>query len=355
MNTLSNFSASEFGHFSFLENSGISLLKSSFRAKRPDDDLDSAINFNLDCSFESSFQGPEENFAESYRFWEDFEPLSDTAVISRDSDLRSQRKGAEIIPSIVSTTVHIALMVAIAFSSGAGSIGQYGSSPDRVFVKLIDQNALIVRENGHASFESAASCPSIAKRSKEEEGKSEKETSNKPQNMSTETDNGADHVCDGSSDRDTADEKDIKLVERDLSSPKKTDQKDDVNFDSPSRQDSVASLPSVARAEQRSAAAQGEEADKFKKMVLSAIYKVAYYPRDALHKKEYGEALVSFVVVSDGSIEDLTVVKKSGSELLDKAAFKIVEKASTHFPAIPETLGHKKINYVVPITFKKRL
>ncbi len=130
--------------------------------------------------------------------------------------------------------------------------------------------------------------------------------------------------------------------------------KDDVNSDSPSLQDSVASLPSVARAEQRSAAPQGEEADKFKKMVLSAIYKVAYYPKEALHKKEYGEALVSFIVVSDGSIEDLTVVKKSGSELLDKAALTIVEKASTHFPAIPETLGHKKINYVVPITFKKR-
>ncbi len=225
MTTLSNFSAAEWGHFSFLENSGVSLLKSFFRSKRSDADLDSDVDFNLDYSFESSFQGPEENLSECYRFLEDFEPLSDTTVISMNSDLRSWRKGMDIIPSIISTIVHIALIIAIAFSAGAGSIGQYGSSPDRIFVKLIDPNALIVRENGHASFESAASCPSIAKRSKEEKGKNEKETSNKPQTMSTETDNGADHDCDGSSDRDTADEKDIKLVERDLSVPKNHDKK----------------------------------------------------------------------------------------------------------------------------------
>ncbi|MFA6224446.1 MAG: energy transducer TonB [Desulfomonilaceae bacterium] len=354
MATLSNSSAAEWGHFSFLENSGLSLLKLFFRSKRSDADLDSDVDFNLDYSFDSSFQGREANLSERCLFLEDFEPFSDTPVISLNSDLRSWRKGMDIIPSIISTTVHIALIIAIAFSASAGSIGQYGSSPDQIFVKLIDPNALIVWDSGHASLESTASCPSIAKRSKGEKDKNEKETSKKPQNISTETDNGKDLDCDGSSDRDTADEKDIKLAERDLSVPQNPAKRDYVNSDSPSLQDSVASLPSVARAEQRSAAPQGEEADKFKKMVLSAIYKVAYYPKEALHKKEYGEALVSFIVVSDGSIEELTVVKRSGSELLDKAALTIVEKASTRFPAIPEILGHKKINYVVPITFKKR-
>jgi protein TonB len=89
-------------------------------------------------------------------------------------------------------------------------------------------------------------------------------------------------------------------------------------------------------------------------MVLSAIYRAAYYPKEALRHKEAGESFVSFVVVGAGSIEKVAVVKKSGSEVLDQAALKIVEKASRHFPAIPKTLGYKSINYVVPITFKKR-
>jgi protein TonB len=89
-------------------------------------------------------------------------------------------------------------------------------------------------------------------------------------------------------------------------------------------------------------------------MILTAIHEVAFYPKGALHRREFGETLVSFTILSDGSIENLSVVRKSGSESLDKAALRIVEKASSHFPPIPETLGHNKLNYVIPITFRRK-
>lgn len=279
---------------------------------------------------------------------------SDAPTVLKHYAPGSYRKCTGIVSSMISAIAHLAAIFTVAFSTNIGSIGQYGNSSERIFVKLIDPNAVTVQQNRYASIDAAASCPSIAKRSKAEKGKSEKETSNKTQKRLTETDKIKDPVCDGPSDTATPTKRDVKLVERDISSPQKTNQKDDVNFDSPSLQDSVASLPSVASAEQRSAAPQGEEADKFKKMVLSAIYSAAYYPKEALRHKEAGEAFVSFVVVGAGSIEKVAVVKKSGSEVLDQAALKIVEKASSHFPAIPETLGYKRINYVVPITFKKR-
>lgn len=371
MNTTPNHSVAELDQFNFVENSRVSILESLFKSKQPEVESNPAIDSILDCSFKNSNTSAEENLPDFYRISEDFVEITtdcagdlnlplldysfgDAPIISKPYDLGSYRKNTDISSSLISTIAHFAVIFAIALSNHIGWIGQYGNSPERIFVKLIDSNAVTVQQNKHASIDSAASCPSIAKRSKKEQGKSEKETLNKPQKTVTETDKGNDPGCDGSSDKATTNEKDIKLVERDISSPKNTEKKDDVNFDSLSLQDSVASLPSVASAEQRSAAPQGEEADNFKKMVLSAIFKVAYYPREALLQKESGEAFVSFIVVSDGSIESLTVVKKSGSELLDRAALKIVQKASTHFPPIPETLGHKKINYVVPITFKKR-
>ena len=284
--------------------------------------------------------------------------LNDSCVdepnVSKSYNLGSHHKDTDVVSSLISMAAHFTVIFAIAFSTHIGWIGQYGNSSDRVFVNLIDPNAVIVQQNRHASFDSAASSPSIAKRSKKEQGKREEETSKNTQKSDTDPEKGENYDSNGSSDKVTTNDKNIKLVEKDISPSKNSQKNDNVNFDSPSMQDSVASLPSEASQEQRSAAPQGEEADKFKKRVLSAIYKAAYYPRDALRQKEYGEASVSFTIVSNGSIECLTVVKKSGSEILDKAALNIVEKASAHFPAIPETLGHNKINYVVPITFKKR-
>ncbi|MGC8604783.1 MAG: energy transducer TonB [Desulfomonilaceae bacterium] len=278
----------------------------------------------------------------------------ETYINLKPENLDLSCKNIHVFASIISTTAHFAAIIALAISTYVGSIGQYGNSSERLFVSLVDPSAIVVQQDRRASIDSAPSCPSIARRSKKEEGKIKNETSNKTQTALSATDKGKDVSSDGPSDINSTNKSDIKFVERDISPSKKTDREDNLNFDSPSMQDSVASLPSEASKEQRSAAPQGEDADKFKKMVMAAIYKVVYYPRDALRLKESGEASVSFTIVSNGSIEGLTVVKHSGSEILDKAVLKIVEKASKKFPTIPKTLGYSKINYVVPITFKKR-
>jgi TonB family protein len=398
MNATPNHSAAELDQSCFAENSRMSILGSLFKSRNLEVELSPGIDSSLDCSFGNCNTSGDENLPEFYRLSENLEyggafrtissqtkdtgpfpnaidesfiesrtdcsvdinlPLlegscSDAPTISKHCVLGSYRKDTDITSSVFSTIAHLAVFFAVAFSINIGSIGQYGNSSERIFVKLIDPSSMAVQQNRPASIDSAASCPSIAKRSKKDQGQGKEEILKNTQKTARDMEKGADPGCNGPSDKVTTNERDIKLLERDISSAKKTDQKDDVNFESPSMQDSVASVPSVASAEQRSAAPQGEEADKFKKMVLSAIYRAAYYPRAALRQKEAGEAFVSFVVVGAGSIESVAVVKKSGSEILDQAALKIIEKASTHFPAIPETLGHKRINYVVPITFKKR-
>ncbi|MGC8659603.1 MAG: energy transducer TonB [Desulfomonilaceae bacterium] len=341
------------------------------RSEKLEDESCCEIDPTFDCSFECSDEDSDEalrcpatidksfaqenvNHTVETKLPLVIDSLQATPTISETYNLRSHRGDAKIIYKLISTFAHFSAILCAMLPINIGSIGQYGNSPERIFVKLIDPNVLTVQQDRRESIDSAASSPSIARRSKKDQSNGKQESLNRTPAKLTENDKSNIAGSEGSIDNSTSNAKNIKLVERDISPKKTDDRKDDTNFDSPSLQDSVASLPSVASAEQGSAAPQGRDADKFKKRILSAIYKAAYYPRAALNKKGYGEVYVSFIIAGDGSVEDVAIVRKSGSDILDKTALEIVLKASAHFPAIPETLGQTRINYVVPITFKKR-
>ena len=55
----------------------------------------------------------------------------------------------------------------------------------------------------------------------------------------------------------------------------------------------------------------------------------------------------------DGSLANVAIVAHADSKVLDEAALKIVEKASSHFPPVPDSLMKEQVSYVVPIVFKK--
>jgi len=125
--------------------------------------------------------------------------------------------------------------------------------------------------------------------------------------------------------------------------------------DSKSLQDSIASTPSVASPERRGPLMAGEQDQTYKDRILSAIHQAAYYPRAALGKMAYGKAVVSFTINKDGSLANVAIVAHADSKVLDEAALKIVKKASSHFPPVPDALMKESVSYVVPIVFKKGL
>lgn len=124
--------------------------------------------------------------------------------------------------------------------------------------------------------------------------------------------------------------------------------------DSKSLQDSVASMPSVASPERSGALKAGDEAVTYRDLILAALHDAAYYPKAAANRMAHGQTVVCFTINKDGSLASLSVVACSGLEILDEAAVKIVKKASSHFPPIPDALMKDQVSYVVPIVFKKR-
>jgi len=125
--------------------------------------------------------------------------------------------------------------------------------------------------------------------------------------------------------------------------------------DSKNSQDSMASAPSVAIPERKGALKAGDEAESYKDKILSAIHEAAYYPRDALRHMAHGKTVVCFTINKDGSLANVTIVAHADSRVLDEAALKIVEKASSRFPPVPDSLMKEQVSYVVPIVFKKGL
>jgi len=125
--------------------------------------------------------------------------------------------------------------------------------------------------------------------------------------------------------------------------------------DSKSLQDSIASMPSVASPDKKGALKAGDEAQTYKDRIFSAIHEAAYYPRAALRNMAYGKTVVCFTINKDGSLARVAIVAHADSEILDKAALKIVENASSHFPPVPDSLMKEQVSYVVPIVFKKGL
>jgi periplasmic protein TonB len=124
--------------------------------------------------------------------------------------------------------------------------------------------------------------------------------------------------------------------------------------DSKSSWDSTASTPSLAAPERKGALKVGHESESYKDKILSAIHHAAYYPRAALGKMACGKALVSFTIRKDGSLAHVSIVHHAESGVLDEAALKIVQQASSHFPPIPDELLKDQVTYVVPIVFKKK-
>jgi protein TonB len=77
------------------------------------------------------------------------------------------------------------------------------------------------------------------------------------------------------------------------------------------------------------------------------------YPFEAQKKGIQGRVTCGFIVLKDGSISDITVIKSSGNTLLDNEALRVVKKMPKWKPAIQDG---KPVNcrFTLPVVFKLR-
>jgi len=80
--------------------------------------------------------------------------------------------------------------------------------------------------------------------------------------------------------------------------------------------------------------------------IKELVQKKAFYPKAAEMQGWEGQVTLSFIILLDGRVKDIRVVKSSGREILDKGAIEAVKIASP-FPRPPATVELK-----LPVTYK---
>lgn len=67
-------------------------------------------------------------------------------------------------------------------------------------------------------------------------------------------------------------------------------------------------------------------------MVKKKIEEGKQYPSDALKKDEEGEVHLKFTILQDGSVKNISIIKSSGSRILDEASVQLMKRVSPFFP-----------------------
>lgn len=253
--------------------------------------------------------------------------------------------------SVVSAFFHVFVIFAISYTAYASPVGQQGGRHEPIFVSLVDPQSSIICITSRGSADSAPSLPSIADRSKDNEARKEREgvaTCDKG-----EAPNETGEISQPENATERSDQRMATFVDSGTETSRKSANRDNIDYSSKSMKDSVASVASIGQAEKYSASTRGDEIHEFKLKLLAAIHEVAYFPKNALRTRKFGEVLLSFTLADNGHLEDLRVSKTSGSEILDEAALEILRKAAEKFPKIPEQSLERKLTYAIPITFRK--
>lgn len=101
------------------------------------------------------------------------------------------------------------------------------------------------------------------------------------------------------------------------------------------------------------AQAQGNAAvSNYPGQIVSRLRRALRYPSEARRDRLSGEVHVRFTVSADGSVAGVSVVRSSGSPILDRAALQTVQRAAP-FPAIPPAAGRSSWPFTVPLAFSR--
>lgn len=86
-------------------------------------------------------------------------------------------------------------------------------------------------------------------------------------------------------------------------------------------------------------------------MLNLRIHRVKEYPESARSRHIQGRVMVKFVLLADGSLKDVQVVKSSRHKNLDEAAVNAVKKAAP-FPKPPVSLFETPVTFQIHILFE---
>ncbi len=75
------------------------------------------------------------------------------------------------------------------------------------------------------------------------------------------------------------------------------------------------------------------------------------YPKEARRQKLTGSAVVTVTVTRRGGIDGWVLTQSTGSDLLDRAIGRAL-RAVRRLPAIPRSIPHDRLRFVVPIRFE---
>jgi periplasmic protein TonB len=233
-----------------------------------------------------------------------------------------------------SALVHFSFVFLLAFVPAAHVGGAGGSEGKVMMVTVVPREDVIPQDESPAAVDSVASMPSIAK-------KSEKTHEQPPPENSPDMQTGPEPGK-------------VVMTEKPERMEEKQKKREEENPIANGMQNSVASAASTASAERQFIPEVGPGKKAFETMVLSAIRESIYFPKRAVDDRHRGEVVVTFVIRKDGGLMDVRITKHSGSQFLDEAALKIIQKAAKKFPPFPESVSVETLKYVVPIHFKDK-
>ena len=96
---------------------------------------------------------------------------------------------------------------------------------------------------------------------------------------------------------------------------------------------------------------QDEIRERYIRQVMKIIAAHKYYPQRARRRRLQGRVEVGFVVLADGTINNIKLANSTGSGVLDKAALDVLRRAG-RFEPLPEKLGLSSWAFVVPLGYR---
>ena len=86
-------------------------------------------------------------------------------------------------------------------------------------------------------------------------------------------------------------------------------------------------------------------------LIWQKIEEAKVYPETARRNNQEGMVKVQFLILKNGKVKEVAIIKSSGRDPLDQATLETIEKA-TPFPPIPPLLELEEINVKIPIVFE---
>ncbi len=89
----------------------------------------------------------------------------------------------------------------------------------------------------------------------------------------------------------------------------------------------------------------------YEQLLAARLERYKRYPDAATRRRLEGDALLRLSLARDGKVVGRAIVTPSRSEILDRAALAMVDRAAP-FPALPEELAGERFDFEIPVSFQ---